>query len=341
MDYKIIHLKREQLKKEQSENTCAWGVLMQGEVVAAIETAPEEQSNCLWVTELWVAPKYQRKGIGHRLMAVAKEQARLERRKAVIVETQWDNENAIAFFLQEVFIRIEQDRDHEAGKALEMKESCVRMGYFLKRKKRLTPKEVEIRKEEPADYHAVERLTQEAFWNKHTKGCNEHYLVHVLRESSDYLPELSRIAVVDGEIVGTIMYSRSWVKDGEKLHEVTTFGPLCVKPEWHGCGIGEMLLKETMQLAKEAGYPGIIIFGEPDYYPRIGFKTCDHFGITTPDGKNFDAFMGVELRSEGMKDIHGKFYEAEVFEKLSEADAEEYNKHFDALEKQYFPMQWD
>lgn len=85
------------------------------------------------------------------------------------------------------------------------------------------------------------------------------------------------------------------MRDKEKEVQVITFGPLCVKLEWHGCGIGEMLLQETMKLAAKEGYPGIIIFGEPDYYPRVGFVTCDHFGITTSDGGNFDAFMGIEL----------------------------------------------
>ena len=46
-----------------------------------------------------------------------------------------------------------------------------------------------------------------------------------------------------------------------------------------------------MKLAANKGYKGIVILGEPDYYPRIGFKTCDNFNITTADGKNFDAFI--------------------------------------------------
>lgn len=78
-------------------------------------------------------------------------------------------------------------------------------------------------------------------------------------------------------------------------------------------GIGEMLMKETFELARKAGYPGSVILGEPDYYPRVGFRTCDLFGITTPDGKNFDAFMGYELQTDGLKDIHGKFYENKTY----------------------------
>ncbi len=39
--------------------------------------------------------------------------------------------------------------------------------------------------------------------------------------------------------------------------------------------------------------------GEPDYYPLHGFQTCDKFGITTMDGKNFDGFMGIYQKLSG------------------------------------------
>ena len=96
-----------------------------------------------------------------------------------------------------------------------------------------------------------------------------------------------------------------------------------------------------MKLARELDYKGIVIFGEPDYYPRIGFKTCDNFNITTSDGKNFDAFMGIELVENGMKNISGKFYSSEVFDNISKEEVEEYNKKFPLLEKMRFPGQWD
>ncbi|MBP3915157.1 MAG: hypothetical protein J6D41_04100 [Clostridium sp.] len=41
--------------------------------------------------------------------------------------------------------------------------------------------------------------------------------------------------------------------------------------------------------------------GEHEYYPRIGFKTCDHFNITTVDGENFDTFMAYELKKDSMR----------------------------------------
>lgn len=322
------------------EGACAWGVLAEGRLIAAIETDPEIWSNRLRVTELWVDAEYQKQGIGHALMEVAKEQAKLERRRAIILETQSCNVNAIDFYLHEGFTLIGMDTCCYANNDLERKEVRIEMGWFVGRKPKLSRNDIEIRMEQPGDYQAVERMTQEAFWNRYQKGCDEHYLVHKLRSHKDYLPELSRIAVKDGEIIGAIMYSKAIVRDREKCYDILNFGPLCVKPGWYGCGVGELLVSETKKLAAKAGYPGIIIFGEPDYYPRLGFTTCDHFGITTADGKNFDAFMGIELVPGGMKGISGRFYESEAFESLSAKEAEAYNGKFPPLKKQYFPAQW-
>lgn len=321
-------------------NACAWGILIEGNLAGAIETEPEEWSNRLRVTELWVADQYQKQGMGHALMEVAKEQARLERRRAVILETQSCNVNAIGFYLHEGFTLIGLDTCCYRNNDLDRKEVRLELGWFPKHRARLRPEEIEIREECPEEWMETEEMTRSAFWNKHQKGCDEHYLVHQLRKHPDYLPELSRIAVKDGEVIGAILYSKSWVQDGDVRHDLLTFGPLCVKPQWHGCGVGEMLLTETMKLAAEAGYPGIVIFGEPDYYPRLGFQTCDHFGITTADGKNFDAFMGIELIPGAMKEIHGRFYESEVFETLDSESVEAYDKKFSSRTKQYFPMQW-
>lgn len=182
-----------------------------------------------------------------------------------------------------------------------------------------------IRKEKPADFKKTEYMTLRSFWNLHGAGCNEHYLVRVLRQSDAYLPQFSRVAECDGQIVGAIFYSKSKVVDGEsgRVHEVVTFGPLCVEPLLRDKGIGSRLLNETIPLVKEAGVPGIVIFGEPEYYPKHGFKTCDNFGITTSDGGNFDAFMAYPLDEKKFAEIHGKFYEDSVFEKGDDAAAVE------------------
>lgn len=197
-----------------------------------------------------------------------------------------------------------------------------------------------IRHETKKDWYETEYMTKKAFWNKHVPGADEHFLVHRLRKDKSYIPEISRVAELDGRVVGTIMYSRSYVDTGKGKVSVVTFGPLCVEPEYQGMGIGGKLLLETLKITKEAGYRAVIIFGEPDYYPRFGFVTCDRYGITTKEGKNFPAFMGRELAENGLYGITGRFYEAEIFENLPRGEVDEYDKKFPYMEKLKLPGQW-
>ncbi len=191
------------------------------------------------------------------------------------------------------------------------------------------------------DWYDAEWITQRAFWNLHAPGCDENLLIAKLRKSDDYIAQISKVAKVDDRVVGIIQYSKAYVinDDGTK-YDVLTFGPLSVEPDYQSLGVGGKLLKATMEEARKAGYLAIIIFGEPGYYPRFGFRTCDHFGITTPDGKNFDAFMGIELQSGALKSVKGKFYESKVFEDLPVEEADAYHLNFPPLVKYHLPGQW-
>jgi len=112
------------------KNACAWGVILDGRLVAAIETAPEEYSNRLRITELWVADEYQKQGIGHALMETARNQARQEKKRAIILETQSCNVNAIGFYLHEGFTLIGMDTCCYRNNDLERKEVRLELGWF-------------------------------------------------------------------------------------------------------------------------------------------------------------------------------------------------------------------
>ncbi len=177
-----------------------------------------------------------------------------------------------------------------------------------------------IRRETPADFKAVEHLTMRAFWNIHGPGCDEHLLVRKIRQSQDYLPNISRVAELDGKVVGAIYYTKAKVVEGKKEHDIITFGPLSVEPTLQNSGIGRALLDETIGLASVAGYSGIVITGEPAYYPKRGFMTCDKFGITDDEGKNFDALMCLPLDKEAFSSVHGKLSESPVFKECNNAE---------------------
>lgn len=197
-----------------------------------------------------------------------------------------------------------------------------------------------IRKETTKDYYATELMIMRAFWNIHGPGCNEHLMVHKLRSADEYLPELSRVAELNGKIVGAIFYSKAKVVNDGAEEEVLTFGPLAVEPTCFSLGIGGALLKETTTLAKAEGYKGIVICGEPLYYPKHGFKRCDNFDIHHPAFGNSDAFIALPL-NDGFEDIHGLFYEASVFEECEdEEEVKEFTSKFPYYKPLKFSCQW-
>ena len=196
-----------------------------------------------------------------------------------------------------------------------------------------------IREEQEKEYDETEQMTRRAFWNKYRPGCYEHYLVHLLRTDAACVPQLTRVAEADGKVVGLILYTKSLLKTAEQEIPVLTFGPLCVDPAYQKKGIGAKLLHTTLDAAKALGYPGVIIFGSPDYYRQHGFFPCSRWGITTAEGESFDAFMGCELIPGGLHFPGAKFYEAPVFSSLSMDAVEEYDKKFPYMEKLRLPGQ--
>ncbi len=176
-----------------------------------------------------------------------------------------------------------------------------------------------IKLEKPQDYEEVNLLTRKAFWNdeKYEKdglGCDEHYLAHLLRDAPEFIHELDFVIEKDGKIVANIMYTHCKVIDNVgTVHKVITFGPVSVLPDYQKQGYGTIIIKHSLQIAKEMGFPAVIIFGHPEYYPRFGFKEAGDYGITTSDGHTFPAFMALELESGSLKNVSGKLHISPVF----------------------------
>ncbi len=194
---------------------------------------------------------------------------------------------------------------------------------------------VEIRLEEPTDYREVEELTREAFWNLYRPGCDEHYTAHVMRAHPDFMPELTHVAELDGEIVGSIMYTRSYVtnENGERL-ETATFGPLCVHPRLQREGIGTMLIEHTKALAIQMGFAAIIILGDPHNYCKHGFHTGRDLNISASDGRYPLGLLVLELKRGAFAEHQWKFQESSAYE-MDLEKAEEFDKNFPAKQKAY------
>lgn len=324
-----------------AENQFFWQVYEHGKCIALLAYLQHyPESDTAYLGLLMVDAVLHGKGIGRKVNAAFMRAAAKAGYKKIRLGCYLTNEPGYWFWRKNRYVAIKTVERETEGKVypLLIMESDISDTHMFEPEE--TRKTI-YRCERGTDYHQSEEMTRQAFWNKHGRGCSEHYLLHQLRKDSAFVPKLSMVAEVAEKIVGGIWYSVAKVIKQEKAFEVLTFGPLSVPPEYQGTGVGGNLLEKSMKLAKEAGYPGIIIFGEPDYYPKHGFKTCDNYGITTPEGKNFPAFMGIELQKGAFaKMCGGRFFEAEIFDNLPQEKVDEFDKGFIPMEKLKVPGQW-
>ncbi len=193
---------------------------------------------------------------------------------------------------------------------------------------------IKLRKERAIDYRSVEELTREAFWNHHAPGCDEHYLLHIMRSCDAFIRELDFVAEINEKVVANIVYAKSKIiGDSGEQYNVITFGPISVLPEYQGKGIGGMLIKHTKEIAKELGYRAILIYGDPGYYSKFGFVEAENYDIRTSDNMYAVPLQALELYLGALSDCAGCFFEGSVYE-IDEKAAEEFDSTFPKKDKQ-------
>lgn len=198
---------------------------------------------------------------------------------------------------------------------------------------------IQIRNEEEKDYDIVEEITRKAFYNKYVPGCTEHYLVHIMREHEDFVPELDFVAELDGRVIGNIMYTKSRLVDEQgKEKVILTFGPVSILPEYQRRGYGTMLMEHSFRRAKELGYEVVVIFGSPANYVGLGFKSCQKYKVCVETGKYPAAMLVKELVLGALDMKTWTFYDSPVMA-VNEKEAQKYDDGLERMEKRQQPSQ--
>ena len=132
----------DRLYQDYWESAEAYGVVgAAGELLACVEVCPEEWSNRLIVTELWVSETLRGQGVGKRLMDKAKEIAAWQKRRAIILETQSCNTSAIGFYLHQGFELIGLDTCCYTNDDIGRREVRIDLGFFFHREGRRRQRE--------------------------------------------------------------------------------------------------------------------------------------------------------------------------------------------------------
>jgi len=193
--------------------------------------------------------------------------------------------------------------------------------------------EILIRNESEEDTSVVEEVTREAFWNLYVPGCSEHYIVHAMRKHKDFIRELDYVALVNGRIVGNIMYTMATLTNEKReTLDIASFGPVSVHPEYQRQGIGSRLIQHSLLAARNLGFKVIAIYGDPHNYCKHGFRNGRDLAISDSNGDYPYGLLALELEKGVLSGHQWRFQTSPVYE-CDESAVADFDQQFPLKEK--------
>ncbi|MVU83585.1 GNAT family N-acetyltransferase [Nocardia sp. ET3-3] len=137
-------------------------------------------------------------------------------------------------------------------------------------------------------------------------------LVHLLRDDgSAWIPTLSLVAEFQDQVVGHVCLTRA----GIGPFPVLALGPIGVRADHQGKGIGSALMHAALGAADALDEPLVGLLGSLEYYPRFGFVPGARLGIV-PDVPDWASHFQVRPLTAYELEIKGDFHYAEPFYRL-------------------------
>ncbi|MGI9295159.1 MAG: GNAT family N-acetyltransferase [Pseudomonadales bacterium] len=162
---------------------------------------------------------------------------------------------------------------------------------------------IELRHEIAADVSAIEAVTVSAFQDAPHAGHTEQFIVNALRTAGKLT--ISLVAEAGGAVVAHVAVSPVSISDGTSAW--FGLGPISVKPEYQGNGIGSRLMREALRLLREQGAAGCVLLGDPAYYQRFGFCSEPNLVLQDVPPQYFQALSFGPSLPRGIVSYHEAF----------------------------------
>jgi len=159
---------------------------------------------------------------------------------------------------------------------------------------------IQIRPETINDHSAVREVNLLAFGSE-----DESQLVETLRQSDDFIPELSLVAINNGRVVGHILFSLISIETQKNDVSALARAPMAVRTEFQNHGIGYELVRHGLKECQRLGHKIVVVVGHPAYYPRFGFYSARAKGLEAPFQVSDEAFLVHELIPRALDGISG------------------------------------
>jgi putative acetyltransferase len=163
---------------------------------------------------------------------------------------------------------------------------------------------IEIREEAAADHPGIREVNRLAF-----EGEEEALLIDRLR--AEGLVVASLVAVAEDRVVGHILFSRLPIEMPDGAIDAVALAPMAVRPELQRRGIGSLLVRRGLEVARQRGEAIVVVVGHPDYYPRFGFSAELARRLSGPFSG--DVFMALELTPGALDGVTGTVRYPEAF----------------------------
>ncbi len=123
-----------------------------------------------------------------------------------------------------------------------------------------------------------------------------------LREGVKPVPELCLAARDKYDVLAGVI--RYWpVLIGQGRAKTLLLGPIAVHPTRQGEGLGGLLMRESLALAKSGGWGRVLLVGDAPYYQRFGFEKNPNLDFPPP--VNPDRLLTLELAKGAFDGVSG------------------------------------
>lgn len=174
-----------------------------------------------------------------------------------------------------------------------------------------------IRRERTGDAAAVDAVHRSAFDRTAAlAGASaavpgdpaEVGLIHRLRDGAAWMPTLSLVAELHDVLVGHVCLTRA----GIGPFPVLALGPIGVRADLQGEGIGSALMHAALGAADALDEPLVGLLGSLAFYPRFGFVPGARLAVL-PDEPDWAGLFQVRVLTAYDAEIKGEFRYADPF----------------------------